>query len=175
MIVCPYCDSENISGADHCEECGQPLDDLHLPEPATPLERALLRDRLAVLRPKRPIVVAPATPVREVLRTLLAKGIGCVLVVEGSGEGQKLVGIFSERDALMKIHTRIGELGDQPVSQFMSSPVETLLPTAKIAFAVQRMDLGGFRHVPIVDETGLPTGVVSARDILAYLTERLSA
>jgi CBS domain-containing protein len=171
MIVCPYCDSENISGADYCEKCGQPLDDLHLPEPATPVEQALLRDRVSVLRPKQPIVVPSSMPVRKVLETLLAKGIGCVLVVD---EG-KLAGIFSERDALMKVHTQIDELGDRPVSEFMTASVETLLPSAKIAFAVHRMDLGGYRHVPIVDENGVPTGMISVRDILSYLTERMIA
>jgi CBS domain-containing protein len=171
MIICPYCDSENIGGADLCEQCGQPLDDLHLPEPATAVERALLRDRVAVLRPKRPVVVAPSTPLREVLQTMLQRGIGCVLVVEDG----KLAGIFSERDVLMKVHTRAAELGGRPVSEFMTAKVETLLPTAKIAFAVHRMDLGGYRHVPIVDESGAPTGVISVRDILGYLTERMAS
>ena len=168
-MICPYCDSENISGADYCEKCGQPLADLHLPEPATDVERALLRDRVLVLRPKQPIVVPSSMPVRQVLATLLQKGIGCVLVVD---EG-KLVGIFSERDALMKIHTRIDELGDRPIAEFMTTSVETLLPSAKIAFAVHRMDLGGYRHVPIVGDDGAPTGMISVRDILAYLTERM--
>ncbi|MEQ8789223.1 MAG: CBS domain-containing protein [Pirellulaceae bacterium] len=171
MIICPYCDSENIGGADHCEACGQSLDDLHLPEPATAVERDLLRDRVSALRPKPPIFVAPATPVRDVLNKLLEQGIGCVLVVED----QKLVGIFSERDALMRVGTEIDTLGDKPVSEFMTTSVETLKPTAKLAFAVQRMDVGGFRHVPVVDDGGNPIGIISVRDILSYLTERMLA
>ena len=45
---------------------------------------------------------------------------------------------------------------------------------AKIAFAVQRMDLGGYRHLPIVDREGQLSGIISVRDILEYLTERMS-
>jgi CBS domain-containing protein len=36
------------------------------------------------------------------------------------------------------------------------------------------MDLGGFRHVPIVDGDGRAVGVISARDILRYLAEKMA-
>jgi len=171
MIICPYCGSENIGGADHCESCGQSLDDLHLPEPATPVERDLLRDRVAALRPRQPVFVTPGTTIRDVLNKLLAAGVGCALVVDD----QKLVGIFSERDALMRVGTEIDKLGDRPVSDFMTTSVETLYPSAKLVFAVQRMDLGGYRHIPVVDEENKPIGIISVRDILSYLTERMLA
>lgn len=171
MIICPYCDSENIVGADHCEKCGQPLDDLHLPEPATGVERDLLRDRVAALKPKQPLVVAPQTPVREVLHMLAEKSVGCALVLDKD----KLVGIFTERDALMRVGTDVASLGDRPVSEFMTTAVESLRPTAKLAFAVQRMDLGGFRHLPVVEDGGKVIGIISVRDILNYLTERMLA
>ena len=130
-----------------------------------------MRDRIERLWPKTPSTVTSSTTVGEVLRKMVSETIGCVMIVD---EG-KLVGIFSERDALMKVHTQIDELGDRPVSEFMTASVETLLPSAKIAFAVHRMDLGGYRHVPIVDENGVPTGMISVRDILSYLTERMIA
>jgi CBS domain-containing protein len=49
-----------------------------------------------------------------------------------------------------------------------------MMADAKIAFAVQRMDLGGFRHLPIVQQQGDLIGVISARDILQYLTDVMS-
>src|SRR5688572_24138883 len=42
MLLCPYCDHEVIEGNDECDECGQPLTDLHLPLPATEVELSLL-------------------------------------------------------------------------------------------------------------------------------------
>jgi CBS domain-containing protein len=57
----------------------------------------------------------------------------------------------------------------------MTAKVESLPPTAKIAFAVHRMDLGGYRHIPVVNADGEPTGIFSVRDILAYLTRKLAA
>ena len=170
MILCPYCTHENIDGADVCEQCGQSLDDLHLPTPATEVERSLIKDRISTLKPKTPVAVAPNTATRAVLKLLIDNSIGSVLVVEGG----KLLGIFSERDALIKINTQIDKLGDRPIAEFMTSAVQTLGETTKIAFAVQRMDLGGFRHIPIVDETGAATGIISARDILRYLTDKMT-
>ena len=168
MTACPYCDFENIEGADQCEHCQLPLHDEDLREPGVEVARGLLRDRVHVLQPKSPVVVSPDMPAREVLQFLVEKAIGCVLVVEED----QLVGVFSERDALVKLNTQAQQFGDRPVSEFMTSKVETLDDQAKIAFAVQRMDLGSYRHVPIVDAEGRPQGVISARDILRYLTER---
>src|SRR6476660_1338640 len=104
-LPCPYCDSDVIEGADSCDACGQPLTESHLPIPATKVERALLSDRVRLFQDRRPVLVSPAMPVREVLRLLVDKKVGCVLV---SDQG-KLVGIFSERDALMKLGERAAE------------------------------------------------------------------
>jgi CBS domain-containing protein len=170
LLPCPYCDHEVIEGADACEACGQPLTESHLPVPATAVERALLTDRVRLFQGRQPLVVSPSMPVREVLRLLVDNKVGCVVVAEQG----KLAGIFSERDALLKLGEKSGELGERPVSDFMTSKVESLPPSAKIAFAVHRMEQGGFRHVPVINERGEATGIFSVRDILSYLTRKLA-
>jgi CBS domain-containing protein len=85
----------------------------------------------------------------------------------------RIIGVFTERDAILKLHHRHLSLADQPVSEFMTPHPQTLDPHAKIAFAVQRMDVGSYRHIPIVDEQSRPTGIVSVRDILRYFHEVL--
>ena len=57
MIVCPDCGHENIPGSDQCEQCQQPLTPLSDPAPATPIERAIAKDRIEVLKPKDPLAV----------------------------------------------------------------------------------------------------------------------
>ena len=57
----------------------------------------------------------------------------------------------------------------------MTSDPQTLEADSKVAFAVQRMDLGSYRHVPIVDDQGRPVGIVSVRDILRYLADKMGA
>ncbi len=170
LLICPYCDHDVIEGADECEACGQPLTQFNLPVPASALERALLTDRIKLFQGRQPLIVSPTMPLREVLRLMVDNKVGCVAVVEKG----KLTGIFTERDVLLKIGARAAEVGNQPVSEYMTAQVESLPPTAKIAFAVHRMDLGGYRHIPVTNAEGEPTGIVSVRDILAYLTRKLS-
>ena len=171
MIICPYCEHKNFEGVDVCERCTQPLDDQHLLDPSSRVERGLLKDRVDVLQPKAPVVVTPETRVAEVLKLLVDEKIGCVFVVED----EKVVGVFSERDALFRLNTEAKKHADSPISDFMTSEPRTLASTARIAFAVRMMDVGGYRHVPLVDENNHPTGVISARDILAYLSQRMRA
>ncbi|MDP6444899.1 MAG: CBS domain-containing protein [Pirellulaceae bacterium] len=171
MIDCPNCSSENIDGADACEQCGQSLSDLHLPTPATEVERALLTDRVGVLPPKEVIAVTPTTTVADALSLLVEKKIGCLVVVDDD----ETVGIFTEVDAVRKINDALDDLQDRPIGDFMTPNPQRLEAGAKIAFAVHRMDLGGYRHVPIVDANGRTTGVISARDILRYLSEKMAS
>jgi CBS domain-containing protein len=171
MSYCPYCGHKNIVGADACEGCEQPLADLHLPTPATEVERALLADRVRRLNPKKPIIIKPDMPVGDVLRLLVNNSVGCALVEEDG----KLVGIFSERDALLRLNTEAAALAGRPIREFMTPSPLSLQADAKIAFAVQRMDVGDYRHVPIVNAQGRAVGVISVRDILRYLTEKMAA
>jgi CBS domain-containing protein len=170
MILCPFCNTENIEGVDECEDCGAPLTDTHLAPPSNEVEQGLLKDRVNVLSPKKPLTVSPGAPVREVLQLMVDQRIGCVVVEE---EG-KPIGIFSERDALRKLNVNVVALGSKPVREFMTPQPQTLLATAKIAYAVQRMDLGGYRHLPIVGDHGELVGIISARDIIGYLTRKMT-
>jgi CBS domain-containing protein len=170
MILCPYCDAENIEGADTCAECEASLTDLSVRVPVTSVEDDLMRDLIERLWPKTPSKVAPNTPVGEVLDKMVGETIGCVMVVEGDN----LVGIFSERDALMKLNTDAEKFKDRPISQFMTPNPDTLQTSDKIAFALHKMNVGGYRHIPILFD-GKLAGVISIRDILRYLTERIAA
>ena len=170
MPVCPYCGSEVIEGDDNCSECQNSLADLHLPEPASDVERALLADRVSALEPKSPVAVSSDTSVGDVVKQMHDQQIGCMLVVDDG----KLTGIFTERDALLKLGAEFNAKAADPVSHYMTPSPQTMAGNAKVAFAVQRMDLGGYRHLPVLDENSQPTGVVSVRDILKYLTANLS-
>jgi CBS domain-containing protein len=172
MISCPYCGSDNIEGVDQCTECGQALSDMHLQTPRSEVERSLLKDRVSALNPNTPVTVPANKPVGEVLVQMVDRAIGCVIVVDSE---QQMTGIFSERDALVKLNDQAADLFDRPVSEFMTPSPQSLESKTKIAFAVQRMDLGGYRHLPIVEESGKLSGIISVRDILRFLTDKMSA
>jgi CBS domain-containing protein len=170
MIICPYCNAENIEGADECAECNQPLTELGIRVPTSSVEAELLRDRIERLWPKKPSTVPLDMPVGEVLKKMVTEMIGCVMVVDG----ERLVGIFSERDALMKLNVDAARLSNKPIAQFMTQQPVTLDTSDKIAYALQKMNVGGYRHLPILFD-GKLVGVISIRDILRYLTERIAA
>ena len=170
MIICPYCQAENIEGEDECVGCHESLVDLSIRVPATSVEADLLRDRIDRLWPKSPSAVSPETPVGDVLKKMVDERIGCVMIVDQG----KLVGIFSERDALMKLNTDAARYLEKPIAQFMTPDPVTLETNDLIAFALHKMNVGGYRHVPILFN-GKLAGVISIRDILRYLTERIAA
>jgi CBS domain-containing protein len=170
MSLCPYCGEENIDGADVCEACQQPLDYMSKPQPTSAIERSVLKGRVDVLAPRPPVTVDANTPVSEVLKILVERRIGCVIVTKNGD----LAGIFSERDALVRLGAAASELKDRPVSEFMTPNPETVDEEARIAFALHKMDIGGYRHLPVMDE-GQIKGVISVRDILGYITDDLLA
>jgi CBS domain-containing protein len=170
MIECPFCGEENIDGADHCQECQQALDFLSKPRPANAVERSLIKDRVSVLTHNRPLMVMPETAVGEVLQLMAEREVGCVIVARE----ECIAGIFSERDALDRLNVRFAELSHRPISEFMTPSPETVEPESRIAFALHKMDVGGYRHLPVTSG-GKIVGVISVRDILRYITEKLLA
>jgi CBS domain-containing protein len=169
MILCPACGAENIEGSDECDQCQASLTDLSLPQAVTALEKGLLKDRIEVLKPRPPLVVRPDTPIGEVLKRMIADRLGCAVVTD---ENRRLLGIFTERDALMRLNIDAARMANKPVSSVMTTNPATLRARDKIVYALHRMNVGGFRHIPILDDDERLVGVISIRGILAYLTER---
>jgi CBS domain-containing protein len=91
----------------------------------------------------------------------------CVLILDNG----RLAGIFTERDILMKIAGRPLDLMHTPVSESMTPDPITLPADANVAFALSKMVLEGFRHIPLVDDAGNATAVVSMRNLIEYLGE----
>ena len=168
MTKCSYCGSSNLDGADVCEQCLEPLGELTFGHVESDVERSLLRDKVVLLLPRKPIVVEPTLTVGEVLQLLVERSIGCVLVVENG----RLSGIFTERDAVVRIGASIEESRDRPIADFMTASPETIEADAQIAYALQKMDAGGYRHLPVMNG-GRVMGVISIRDVLQYLARNL--
>ena len=170
-LICPDCGAENIDGVDTCESCGQSLTMLNKPQRApSPVGDGMLRDQIQTLNPKQPVTTSPDTPLEDALHIMLENKIGSILVVED----EKLVGIFSERDAVNRVGVEFDTLRNQPISDFMTPMPGTLEAENKIVFAVHKMAIGRYRHIPIV-EGDRPVGMISIRDILCYAEEQMGA
>jgi CBS domain-containing protein len=142
------------------------LTQLDRPIALTHIERSLMEDPVSVLHPKKPITVRPNATVRETIELMLDRDIGALLVVDNGG---RLLGIFSERDLLTKVAGLHEPYADLPVRQFMTPNPETVTATDTLAFALHKMDVGGYRHLPVLKE-GFPVGVLSVRDMLRHIT-----
>lgn len=166
-MKCPYCSFENIIGADTCESCSQDLTSLENLGPKSEMEQSILKTSVANLGPKIPVIVSPEISVEHVITILKENHIGCVLV----GSSDRIKGIFSERDALNKVASRFEDVAQQPISRFMTPDPETLDATTPIAFAINEMSVGHFRHLPVTYQ-GKLEGIISIRDMLQFLSSK---
>ncbi|MGQ0632976.1 MAG: CBS domain-containing protein [Planctomycetaceae bacterium] len=164
-MKCPSCGCENVPGVDECQECGSSLAGSE--HQGNEVEQSLAQHPISVLCPREPICIPPTMPVREVIRQMAARKQGCVLVEEGA----ELLGVFSERDVLNKVALDETHL-DRPVADFMTPSPMTVTKRDSIGFAMQTMDLGGYRHLPIVNAANIVVGLISSRDILRFLAVR---
>ncbi len=168
---CPYCGYENISGVDHCMGCLHSLTTVDLPKPGKDkLQKVIMTEPVKNFISKTPpIIVSQDTSVEEVVERMQALPTkGCVLVCDGAG---KLIGIASIRDILVKVAGIVKDRSSCPVKNIMTPRPESLDKDAPLSFALQKMSIGKFRHVPVLDN-GKPIGVVSTRDIIEDLSKK---
>ncbi|MEO2002511.1 MAG: CBS domain-containing protein [Candidatus Poribacteria bacterium] len=131
-----------------------------------------LQAPITELNVRQPLVVGQDAPAREAIDRLKEKGAGCVLVLDDDGY---LLGIFTERDVMQKLAPLGSAAADRPVSEFMTPGPTVLHQDDSIVYALHQMHLGGYRHIPLVDDDEKPRHIVSVRTVVDYLAERLSA
>lgn len=130
------------------------------------MDSKTLRLPLETLQPAKPICVKQNQPVSQAIKTMQDRRIGCVCVVN---EEKKLIGILTERDVLTRVVAGNLDVEEVQVKDVMTPNPEYLFIDDQIAFALNRMHVGGFRHVPLTDLQGHPTGVISVKDIVLHL------
>lgn len=125
----------------------------------------VLKQPLSVIPPGEAVLVELPAPVLEAVTLMRDRHVGCVLVVSAG----KLKGIFTDRDVLARVVAAGVDPSKIAVRRVMTASPETLRPTDSIAFALNLMSMGGYRHIPLVDKAGAPVGTVSVKDIVGYL------
>src|SRR5262249_33780677 len=116
-----------------------------------------------------PAITVPLNAtLQQTVEVMQNRHLGCVLVVDEAG---LLKGIFTERDLLTKVAGRKLDWASITVSGFMAPGPESLQRSAGIAWALNLMCIGGYRHVPLTDDDGRPTGVVSVKDIVEFIVD----
>lgn len=165
-MICPACGSSNLPGVDRCIECLSPFSKLDIPLPTVGLQKRLMEDTVAALKPRSAITVSSETSVHQSIQLLKDKGVGCVLVMDG----EHLVGIFSERDVLYKMIGKEYLFQTTQINKVMTPRPVTLNLDDSIRFALHQMSVGGFRHIPILSPNQ-PLKIISVRDVLGYICQ----
>ena len=120
-----------------------------------------IRSVRSVVASQTPLTVPKSTTVLEAAHLMKAQGKGALMIVEGS----KLIGIFTERDALFRVIATSRDPQTTLLSEVMTPQPQTIHPDEPFLHAMRIMHRGGFRHLPVA-EHGRPLGMVSARDAL---------
>jgi CBS domain-containing protein len=165
VINCPACGAENIQGTDYCVNCNSDLRTLDIPPDSWSPAVGPPGESVAEIGSRNPVSVGPDASVRDAITAMRDADVGCALVVQGG----TVLGIFSERDVLIKVTPRRGELLDRSVREVMTANPITVDPEESVLVAINEMAVNGFRHLPIVDGQDQVTGIISARDILGYI------
>src|SRR5262245_1999490 len=118
------------------------------------------------LHPSPPLQVGPEQSVAEAVALMRRERVGCVLV----SQGDVIQGIFTERDLLRRVLAP-GKPLTVPVAECMTRNPVVVNPKESIGAAVRRMEEGGYRHLPVVDQAGRCQGVLSVKRIVHYLVE----
>jgi CBS domain-containing protein len=119
-----------------------------------------------ILRPKL-VTAHPEITLQEALDLMHREKAGYIVVAD---RHLKVVGMFTERDVLMKV-LKPGVSLTEPVSQYMTPHPLALAKTDTVGQAIDFMKEHNVRHIPLVDELGQMNGVLSIRTIVNFLSE----
>lgn len=115
----------------------------------------------SIMERRKLLIAAPTTTVLAAAKSMADKKVGAVLVVDDD----RLVGIFTERDALFRVVARGLAPATTLLGDVMTREPKWIAPGKTFGHAMLLMQEGAFRHLPVV-ENGKPVGIVSARDAL---------
>jgi CBS domain-containing protein len=99
------------------------------------------------------------------VQTLAEKRIGALVISDANGA---LIGILSERDIVRKLAETPGQTLPQQVQDVMTKDVQTCTASESLVTVLRRMTEGRFRHLPVVDDQGRLTGMVTIGDVVNF-------
>lgn len=116
-----------------------------------------------IINNQRILVAAGDISVRAAARLMAEAHVGSIMI---AADG-RLVGIFTERDALNRVLAAGLDPDKVRLSDVMTADPQCVTPDHQLGHALHLMFEGGFRHMPVV-ENGRPIGMVSSRDALGH-------
>ena len=151
---------------DYLDEELQIMDELSSAQQKEALSAAIdIHDPIKDLQLAELISINEDSSIQEVIDLLNSKSMGCMVATDSSG---RTSGIFTERDVLRKIIGKDIDLKTAKLKDYMTPNPETLTIDDPIAFALNRMSDGSFRHIPI-EENGSVKYMLSIKDVVDHI------
>src|SRR5947207_1723376 len=116
------------------------------------------------------VTVHPQTTVMDAVRTMGQESIGAVAVTDGKA----LVGMFSERDLMLRVVSEKLDPQQTHIREVMTSPVETIHRDSTADDALKLMLEKHIRHLPVIDSAGKVVAMLSIRNLLHEKVEDLT-
>ncbi|MBI1882883.1 MAG: CBS domain-containing protein [Chlamydiae bacterium] len=170
-IQCPACGSQNLAGEDRCEQCFHSLMQRDLPRAKKDdaIQSVMMTAPILELLTGKDLLVASTTDtVQKIVKIFQKENKNCILVYKK----KKMVGIISFRDLLLKVTGKIEDLSKVKAEAIMTPNPEYVRAEDPIAYAVNKMAMGGFRHLPVLARDGTPLSIIMIKDVLKYLSKR---
>lgn len=165
-MLCPVCRHDNFEGDDACANCGADLATSDIPQQLTEYHDTILGEHLEAVDAAPAVVVEPTLGLSDAIRRMQAEHLDCLLVCQGD----RLLGIFTDRDAMVRVAGK--QLDAFDIRDFMTPDPVVLRRDDTLAVAIHKMAIGEFRHIPIVDGE-CAIGVVSAADLFRHIASSL--
>ena len=121
-----------------------------------------LTDNISNIGIKKAILKDKDASLQSVIESMQSSHSSCILITSYN----KITGIFTERDVITKIVARNIDLENEKICDYMTNNPETLQSDDSLAFALNKMTEGGFRHVPILHSKSKDIFVISMQDII---------
>lgn len=131
--------------------------------------QSVMMEKLAgeLVNKKSLLIVLPADSVEKIVLILQKEKQSAVLVVQH----EQLLGIVSKRDLLRRTVGMETKLSSIKALEVMTANPEIVHAADPLAFAVSKMAMGGFRHLPVLSDEGEPIGIISIQDVLSCLAK----
>ncbi len=127
----------------------------------------ITHETVAELAVRKPLLVRPETPVRQVAAQMREAQLGCAIVVDAT---ERPLGKFTQRQ-LLKLLVESGGKLDQPVSAVMYQNADTVSMDTPVADLVRMMGQRQIRYLTVVDQEGKVVGLTGQKGVMEYLAD----
>ena len=151
----------------YAEEDQEWYDGLNIEEESEMKEAIKIQDPISAMILSKPTIIDLGTNLRHVLDRMQENKINCILTLKNGMLG----GILTERDILLKVTGKGFDLDLTTIDEFITLNPETVTPDDPLAYALNKMYVGGFRNVPVVNDELFPIGIIGIADIISSIAD----